>query len=407
MQVELISTGRELLSGRTVNRHAQTIGQWLEPFGLHLHTDTTVTDDLDRIADTFSAALERSDLIFITGGLGPTSDDITRDALARCLRCDIVKDGPTVDIIRDRYASRGRVLNQLGERQALVLDGAEVLPNRVGMAPGERLSRDGKTVFILPGPPSELKAVGEDHVLPWLAMTFPTAKPAYHRVFMTTGLGESEVITRLADAGFSEDGLSASYLAAMGRVEISLSTDENERALEAASKVVEQTLGDYMYAREKISLEEAVGRQLRARGDTLALAESCTGGLLGHRLTSVSGSSAYFSGGCITYSNQAKIDLLGVAEQDLAAQGAVSKAVAGQMAEGARDRFAADWGLSITGIAGPDGGSNEKPVGLVFIGLASSAGTEVVQNLFRGDRQAVKDRACLKALDLLRKTLKK
>lgn len=406
MQVELISTGRELLSGRTVNRHAQTIGQWLERYGLVLHTDTTVTDDLDRIANTFAEALQRSDLIFITGGLGPTSDDITRDALARILKCGIVKDKMTVEVIRERYAANGRVLTELGERQALVLEGAEVLSNRVGMAPGERLSRDGKTIFILPGPPSELSAVGNDHVLPWLDAAFPNAQAAHQRVFMTTGLGESEVISRLAEAGFREDPLIVSYRAAMGRVEISLSTSEDEAALEAAAQVIEASLEDYIFAREKISLEEAVGRELKARNETLSLAESCTGGLLGHRITSISGSSAYFSGGCITYSNPAKVDLLGVEEKTLAQFGAVSEPVAVQMAEGARTRFGSDWALSITGIAGPEGGRPEKPVGQVFIALASSQGTQVTQNQFRGDRQGVKDRACLKALDLLRKALK-
>lgn len=405
MNVELISTGSELLSGRTLNRHAQTIGLLLKPFGLKLDRDTTVTDDVNLIAEAVHRALKESDLVFVTGGLGPTSDDVTRDAVSLVLGRRIVCDAQTVEVIRKKYEAMGRVLSPQGERQAWVLDQVDVLSNPAGMAPGQRVEVEGKTLFLLPGPPRELAAVFEAHIVPWLQRVFPEALAVRESVFMLSGIGESDVVKTLENSAFSEDGLSVSYRADLGRVEICLSATGDGPELEKASEQIEDFFPRNLYARERISIEEAVGRLLIQSGETLAVAESCTGGQLGDRITSVSGSSHYFLGGILAYSNAAKVNLLHVNPVDIDQHGSVSETVAKQMALGARETMGADWGVGITGIAGPTGGSEEKPVGRVYIAIASDEGVQVSCNTFSGDRKTIKKRSCLQALDLLRRGL--
>jgi nicotinamide-nucleotide amidase len=308
---------------------------------------------------------------------------------------------PTRDNIRARMARAGRKLNPSLERHALVLDGAAVLPNSAGLAPGELIERDGKAVFLLPGPPREFLAILDEHVVPWLSRHVDADRPAV-QLFEVCGMGESDIVTLLEPVGFPP-AVDVAYCARPGLVEIRLSSAT--APLGSVAQMIRAKLGAHIYAEERIGIEVAVGRLLAGRKATLATAESCTGGLIGHRLTNVSGSSAYFLGGIVAYANESKVRDLGVRPEDLAEHGAVSEAVARQMAEGVRRQFESDFGLGITGIAGPTGGTADKPVGLTFIAVADAKGCVVRNRQFIGNRDVVKESSSELALDLLRRRI--
>ena len=404
--VELVSTGSELLSGRTLNRHAQVLGDHLHELGLKLLRDTTVPDDIDLIQEAIESALRRVDIVLVSGGLGPTSDDVTREAIAKMLGRTIVMDEPSVEALRQRFRRMGRAVTEQGERQARVVEGAAALSNSVGAAPGERIELDKKVIFVLPGPPREFLAVLEEHVIPWLKKNLdPIAKPA-ERMFLVCGLGESDIVLRFETAGFPPDGLDVAYSAAPGRVEIRIAAPpEKGKLVEDSGSEIRRLLGDNIFSEQPLEMEEVIGRLLVQQKATLATAESCTGGLIGHRVTTVSGSSNYYLGGVIAYSNDVKIRELGVSGETLKQFGAVSEAVAREMAVGVRQRCESDFGLAVTGIAGPTGGTPEKPVGLVFIALADRHTSWVKRIQFPGTRPWIKEWASQMALDLLRRRL--
>jgi nicotinamide-nucleotide amidase len=405
-EVELVATGSELLNGRTVNRHASVLGEQLKPLGLPIVCETTVPDDIAAIEDAIRNALRRVDMVLVTGGLGPTCDDVTRDAIARMLGRKIVMDEPSRNSLRTRYGRIGRAVTPQAELQAQIVEGATALANSVGMAPGERLDLDGKVLFALPGPPDEFRAVLLEHVLPWLRQSFGAVHLPAEQIFMVCGIGESDIMRRLDEIGFAPKGVEVAYCAAPGRIEVRLTSPRGDReAVESAARDVRQALGESVFAEDRLNMEEVVGRLLAGKKSTLATAESCTGGLVGHRITMVSGSSDYYLGGVIAYSNAVKERELGVNPATLATHGAVSAEAAREMAEGVRTRFSADFGLSLTGIAGPTGGMAEKPVGLVFIALADRARTWVRRHQFNGDRARIKDWSSQMALDLLRRRL--
>lgn len=402
-RVELVSTGAELLNGRTVNRHAQVLGERLASLGLALVRDTTLPDDQDTIADALQQALDRVDVVITSGGLGPTSDDVTRDAIAAHLGRAIVSDPASLRTLRERYAKWNRTLTPARERQAQIVEGAVALSNPVGAAPGQRIELKNKVVFVLPGPPREFAAILDQHVLPWLTNQFGERELAREHIFLVTGLGESDIVALFEEAGFPPPGVTVTYCAAPARVEIRLTTEKlSPAAWEDASSRVRALLGNHVYAEERTDLPEVVGRALTGRGATVAVAESCSGGLLAHRITSVSGSSAYFLGGVVSYANDAKVRDLGVSAVSLEQHGAVSEQVAREMAAGVRERFGSDFGISITGIAGPSGGTDEKPVGLVFIAIADVEGSYASRHQFPGDRAWIKEWSSLTALDMLR-----
>lgn len=422
--VELVTTGAELLSGRTVNRHAQTLGDVLAPLGLRLVRDTTVPDDRAAIEDAVRGALARVDLVLVSGGLGPTSDDVTREAMCAITGRTLVMNEEARQRIVDRYTRSGRALNPSVERHALVLSGATVLQNSAGLAPGERIevggqrTEDGlpggalakpgrrKVVFLLPGPPREFASVLTEHVLPWLREHVAVAPPD-QRIFQVCGIGESDIVTRLEPLGFPPPGLDeVAYCAQPGRVEIRLTAPPAAAAaLDTAVRQVRDGLGEHIFAEERIDLAAVVARLLAGRNATLATAESCTGGLIGHRLTNISGSSAWYLGGVVAYANEAKVRDLGVPAETIARHGAVSGETARAMAAGVRARFGADYGLAVTGVAGPTGGTPEKPVGLVWLAVADVAGATSRQHRFAGSREVNKDWAAQLALDLLRRRL--
>jgi nicotinamide-nucleotide amidase len=404
-EVELVTTGTELLIGRTVNSHAFVLGDRLRALGLSLARDTTVRDDVPSIRDAIQSALGRVDVVFVTGGLGPTSDDITRDVLAELLGKKIVIDSAALEAMAARYERLGRVVTEQARRQALVIEGASVLPNSVGMAPGERIELEGKVLFLLPGPPHEFLAILEQHVLPWLREKAGAA-PVAERLFLMCGIGESDVASRLENAGFNPAGVEIAYCAAPGRIELRFTSPGGDvPAVERAAAMARPLLGDFVFSEERVEMEAVVGQLLCREEATVATAESCTGGLIGHRLTAISGSSDYYLGGVIAYSNDVKIRELGVSSDVLDRQGAVSEEVARQMAVGVRKRFDSDYGLSVTGIAGPTGGTPEKPVGLVYVAVADRTRVWVRRHSFASDRSTIKTWSSQMALDLLRRRL--
>lgn len=402
-EIELVSTGLELLSGRTVNTHAHTLARQLH--GFRLVRDTTVPDDRDVIRQAVSDALGRVELVVVSGGLGPTSDDLTREAVAELAGVELVMHEPSRQAIHERYAKLGRKLNESVDRHALVLQGAEVLMNPVGLAPGEHITIRDRHIFLLPGPPHEFEAILVEYVQPRLAKLL-TPDPPDLRVFELCGIGESDLTTRLGDKAYPGPGLDVAYCASIGRVEVRLwGPPERAADLDRAAAELRRVAGDFIYAERFTVMEEVVAERLLASKRTLATAESCTGGLLAHRLTNLAGSSAWFLGGVVAYSNAVKVRELGVDEKLLATDGAVSEAVACQMAVGVRQRFGSDLGVGITGIAGPGGATENKPVGLVYIAVSDSRGVVGREHRFAGRRAIIKDWSSQMALDLLRRRL--
>jgi len=397
--VELISTGTELLSGKTVNTHGVVLGEALRNIGLVLQRDTTIPDDFDTIKNVALKAMERSDIVFVSGGLGPTNDDITRDVFAAMFKDRLVHDPNAMKRIQAYHEANGRVMNDLGARQALVLETAEVLKNGAGAAPGQMLRRDGTLIFLLPGPPSEFQNVLTEQVIPILLDSLDNLAKRPEHIFQVCQ-GESDIATIIRSCELNDE-VDIAYCAAERGVEIRLEADD-AGVLRQAVGAIRNALGKNIYAEERMSMGDVVGHLLTQKGKTLATAESCTGGLLGDHITRVPGSSAYYAGGLIAYSNAVKETKLGVQHELLERVGAVSEDVARQMAIGVRKQFNTDYGIGITGVAGPGGGSAEKPVGLVYVAVADDSDCTVQKHQFGSDRTRNKKLAVQMALNQLR-----
>jgi nicotinamide-nucleotide amidase len=418
MVVELVNTGAELMLGRVLNTHQQWLCRHLADLGYVVSRQVAVPDTASGIEQAVREALSRADLVITTGGLGPTSDDLTRDLIAQLLGKRLHEDATVLAHIRQFFESRRRPMPDRTQVQAMVPDGATVLANPHGTAPGLamelrpnpfRPEGSPSWLIMLPGPPRELRPMFTDTVVPLLGKALPLPAAFVCRTLRTTGIGESMVQEKIGAPlqAHVDSGLDLGYCARPGQVDVRLSAQgENAQRLVAdAEAVVRQLLGPYIYAVEDEELETAIVRLLTERKATLALAESCTGGGISNRITNVPGASAVLLAGLVTYSNAAKQKFLGVQEEVLKRHGAVSKPVARQMAEGAREQTQADYALSVTGIAGPGGGSARKPVGTVFIGLASPAGTVVERNYNPYDRDTFKQVTTQQALELLRKAI--
>jgi nicotinamide-nucleotide amidase len=349
-------------------------------------------------------ALRRSDVIIITGGLGPTSDDFTRDVVAELLDRKLVRDEAVTAHITERIHKRGIRLPESIYVQALVPVGAQVLPNRHGTAPGLAIDHDGTLVLLLPGPPRELKPMFEEYVLPVLEKHFGAQARFDCRTFKVVGLAESIVEEKVAPVLVGLKDVELGYSAKMGEVEVRIISHLQSTANEA-EKRIRAALANSLYGTGDDRLEEVVVKMLTAARRTIAVAESCTGGLIAHRITNVSGSSEMFVDGCVTYSNESKTRLLGVREETLKSHGAVSEEIAREMAEGIRACSKTNFGISTTGIAGPTGGTPEKPVGLVYIGLATPERTAVQRHLLTFDRETFKFFVSQYALDAVRREL--
>ncbi|MCZ6507315.1 MAG: competence/damage-inducible protein A [Acidobacteria bacterium] len=402
MRAAILAIGSELLGTDRLDTNSLALTESLERHGVELVAKQVVGDSVSRIATTLRNLIADVDLLLVTGGLGPTSDDVTREAVAQATGHGLGEDPTIVEDIRRKFASFGREMPEVNRRQAMVIDGAEVIENPRGTAPGLVLSLAEATVFLFPGVPRELARMIEHRLESWLTENADGA-PQSRLTLRVACLPESEVEELLAPvyAEFGEVGL----LASPGDIRIRLRSADPEE-LARAARAVESCLGDSVYGRGDETLEEVVGCQLRERGLTLATAESCTGGWIAQRLTAVPGSSDYFLGAIVAYDDRVKIEQLGVPPETLASHGAVSRRVVEAMAEGAAERLGADWAVAVSGVAGPGGGSDEKPVGTVDVALArGDEGTDYRRLQLPGDRRTIRWLTTQWALDLIRRRL--
>lgn len=407
MRVEVINTGSELLLGEVVNTHLAFLAGELFPLGLRIERQVCVPDGL-AIRTALEEAFPRCDILIVTGGLGPTSDDLTRDVAAELLGLELQENTEVAAAITARFARRKIPLSDRILRQAQVPRGARVLPNANGTAPGLHLPATPETphLFLLPGPPRELRPMVRDQVLPLLRALLPARAGIVASQFHVTGLGESQVEELIGEQLLAIPGLELGYCARPGQVDIRCLGPGP--AVSSATVVVREQLGAHVFSSEDETLESVVVRLLTARARTLAVAESCTGGFLAHRITNVPGASAVFLEGVTTYANQAKTRLLQVPAELIAQHGAVSAEVAQAMAEGALRNAGSDFALATTGISGPSGGTDGKPVGTVFLACAQrDAATTVLRRNFSSDRETFKWLAAQAALDLIRRRLLK
>ncbi len=411
MRVEIISIGDELLIGQTINTNAGWMGEQLVNIGIHVDWVTTVGDSTARLTQAIQVAESRSDVVLITGGLGPTHDDVTKKVVSDYFAGKLVKNQQVLDMVKKRFAKRGYKMAQVNEDQALVPDNATVMLNTLGTAPGMIFRRAGKAFYVMPGVPSEMKGMMTKYILPQLKKQLD-GKTIRIRTLMTTGIPESTLYERLDNLTEIEENAQLAFLPNLYGVKLRLmakgdSDAQAEQKVQRAENLVREKINRDIFADKEISLEETIADMLTARGETLAVAESCTGGLISNRLTNISGSSQFYERGVISYSNKAKMELLSVPEELLVKHGAVSEQVARAMAEGIRNLAGSDYGISVTGIAGPTGGTLEKPVGLVYIGYADEDGSMVIKQTFADDRIANKQRSAQAALNVLRKQLLK
>ncbi len=411
MRAELISTGTELLLGQIVNTNAQFIGQRLAKLGIDVFFQTTVGDNATRLREVVKTAMGRADLIIVTGGLGPTSDDLTRETIAGLLGTELVMDEASLAHIRGFFEVRGRIMPQINTKQALNISGAVTIPNRIGTAPGSIVEYEGKSIVILPGPPVEMKPMFVETVEEYLKKKTGNDKAVIvSRVIKILGMGESMVEERISDLVDKQVNPTIAFLAPKGEAYIRLTAKANSE--DAAGEIISgveaeirKRLGDYIYGTDDDTLEGVVAGLLNKYRLTVATAESCTGGLIASRLTEIPGVSENFVCGFITYSNDAKINMLGVSRDTLEKYGAVSEQTALEMAVGARKAGGTDVAVSVTGIAGPGGGAPEKPVGQVYIALAGEDNAFAVKNLFTGDREVIRWQSANVALNILRRYL--
>jgi nicotinamide-nucleotide amidase len=409
LTAEIIAIGSELLAPTRSDTNSLWLTEQLNRIGIDVKLKTIVGDDDARLEEAIKDAVKRSRVVITTGGLGPTEDDVTRKVAARALGRRLVLNERVLREIRDRFAQYKMAMPERNSRQAMVIDGADVLENPNGSAPGLYLEHEGCAIALLPGPPREMQPMFEMFVRPRLAEKSGDVRFA-RRVLRVAGMGESAIDEKIAPIYTRYQNPQTTILFNSSEVEIHLSAHgrseaEAETLLDNLSEKIEDKLGNSIFAFRGETMEQVVGLKLSVGGFTVAVAESCTGGLIAQRLTDVPGSSKYFVEGVVTYSNASKTRLLGVDRKLILAEGAVSAAVAEAMAEGVRNGAGTDFGLAVTGIAGPDGGTEEKPVGLVFVALADDAHTEHRRLTLPGDRHLVRWRASQAALDLLRRRL--
>lgn len=408
MTAEILCVGTELLLGQIVNTDAQYLSQELSRIGISVYHQTTVGDNPSRLREAFLTALGRSDIVIATGGLGPTMDDLTKETIAEALGLDMVLHQESMDKLKEFFAHFNRPMTPNNEKQAWFPQGSIILENDRGTAPGCVIETNGKSVIILPGPPRELTYMYDHEVLPYLE---GKSNARFHSVNLRFfGIGESELEHRVKDMMESQSNPTIAPYAGSGEVMLRL-TASAENTVKAklliapVEEEIRRRVGQYIYTAEYGSMAETVVNLMIGKGLTVALAESCTGGKLSSMLVDIPGSSAMLAGGVVSYSNEVKKSLLGVKEETLAVHGAVSEDTALEMARGVLKQIKADYALAVTGIAGPGGGTVEKPVGLVYVALArrKDGYTQVRKLQILRDRDYVRHISCLNALDMLRK----
>jgi len=410
-KIEIIATGAELLTPYFQDTNSLFLTERLNDLGMEVSYKTIVGDDWDDLALSIKQALSRAHIIIAMGGLGPTKDDRTREAFATVLERKLIFNKELLQRIEERFKLRGLSMPEVNKKQSYVIDGAEILENRNGTAPGLWLDTGSNKIVLLPGPPHELKPMFDKSVRPHL-QEFKMDYTA-RKVLKITGLTESKIETLILDLYPDDPNLRLTTLAHPGQIEIHLSShskksqEQADKKAQNLEKNILERLKENVFSTSGEELEEVVGNLLRLNKKTLAVAESCTGGLIGHRLTDVPGSSDYFLQGVVAYSNHAKINALGVSPALIEKHGAVSSQVAEVMSQGIREKAQSSLGIGVTGIAGPSGGTPEKPVGLVYIALAWDKGSESIKNLFLGNRDKIKYQSSQKALDMVRRHLVK
>ena len=413
MIAEIIAVGSELLTPFRQDTNSLYLTSQLNDLGVEVAFKSIVGDNLKHLVRVTTTALARADIVLLIGGLGPTEDDLTREAVAQTLGLHLKRDPSILQSIEARFAERGWKMSPNNSKQADVISGATVLSNSNGTAPGQWITgkSDGKekVVILLPGPPHELKALFESTVLERLRARVPQ-QFITTRVLKITGMGESACDARVAPIYKRFRDVSTTILAGSGEIQLHLRTradshDAAQKRVDELATQIEEELGDFVFSDNGDSIEQIVSYYLQMRNATISVAESCTGGLVAERLTSMSGSSRSFIGGAVVYSNILKTQFADVPADFIDVYGAVSEPVAKALAEGIRKRCGTTFGLGITGVAGPTGGTAEKPVGLVFHALASDSGTEVVKRHFPGDRDRIRWFASQQALDMVRRRL--
>lgn len=411
LTAEIIAIGSELLTPERTDTNSLWLTQKLNDIGIEVKLKTIVGDDEARLEETIRDEVKRSDVVITTGGLGPTEDDITRQVSARALGRELEYHQHLEDHLRERFRGWGREMPEINKRQAYVIEGAEILPNPNGSAVGMYVELVGKHVAIFPGPPREMQPMFENFVFEKLKAA-AGGVTVRRRHLKVSGIGESALDEAIAPIYVTYPDVQTSILFNKSEVEVHLAlrsedaTAAEVRLDELVDKLVAK-LGVAVFSTQGESMEEVVGRLLKSHGKTLSVAESCTGGLIGERLTDVPGSSSYFIEGVVAYSNEAKMRTLNVPEGLLEQFGAVSSEVAAAMSVGMLERSATDHAISVTGIAGPDGGSDEKPVGTVFIGYSDASQTKTRKFVLPGDRYLIRWRSSQAALDYLRRQLLK
>jgi nicotinamide-nucleotide amidase len=406
MKAEIIAVGSELLTPDRLDTNSLFLTEELNKLGIEVLRKTIVGDSPEELSDAFAGALKRVELVISCGGLGPTADDLTRETVAELLGRKLQRDDRILHAIETRFRSFRREMPEINIRQAMVPEGAEALDNSRGTAPGLWLEQGDRVIVLLPGPPREMRGLFEEAVAPRLARR-ATGLRLFHRELRITGLGESHVEQRIAPIYKRYENVQTTVLSAPGEVQVHLRlwSDDPEQAnktLDEIERGFDIALTDRIFSRDGQALHEVVARELTLNNTTIAVAESCTGGLLAQRLTSIPGSSSFFLGGVVCYSNERKTAWADVPPELIAAKGAVSPEVAVALADGIRRRVGSAIGLGVTGIAGPGGGSEEKPVGTVNIALAHAAGVAERAVTLPGDRDAIRWQASQVALDMVR-----
>ncbi len=409
MTAEILIIGKELVDGTRSDTNSARIAAVFRTLGIPVSRVSVVPDEPRDMEDALRDSAERSDIVITTGGLGPTSDDRTKQVVSRVFGAKLVLNETVLAAVRRRFEERGLTMPELNVSQAMVPEGARVISNRLGTAPGFVIERSGTTVFLLPGVPAEMVAMLTEYVAPFLEGRGHRRLEA-ERTLRTTGLPESEVASRIEAVARRLARTEICFMPSELGIDVRVigrgdSPGEANRTAEKAADRLAELIGDAVYARGEQDLSEVVGFLLTMQQKTLSVAESCTGGGIGRRITSVPGSSDYFGGGVIAYSDDVKKRVLSVKAGTLREHGAVSEATAVEMADGVKKRCRTDIGLSVTGIAGPGGGSDEKPVGLVWIGVAGFGKTTANEHRFSGERDDVRRRAEQAALDLVRRRL--
>lgn len=413
MNAETIAVGSEMLTPHRQDTNSLYLTEKLNELGVEVRFKSIVGDSSEDLTAAAKLAMRRSDIIILIGGLGPTEDDLTREAVAEALGLKLTRDPDIISRLEERFAKRGYKFSPNNAKQADVLTGAVVLPNPNGSAPGQWISGkyDGqeRILILLPGPPHELKGLFEGECIARLKAKVPAQYIAIRELKMAL-LPESQVDARLAPIYKTFTDVQTTILAGAGEIQLHMRCRKDSQAAADARvdellEKIDEEMGDAIFSRKGESLEQIVSYLLQMRGMTLAVAESCTGGLLAQRITSLSGSSRYFLGGAVAYSNELKTQFANVPKAMIKQHGAVSREVAKALAEGIRQRCLSSYGVGITGVAGPTGGTEQKPVGLVYVALAGEEGTQVVERNFSGDRKRIRWFAAEQALEMIRRAL--